>query len=184
MAKLIYSALASVDGYIADQDGNFEWAAPDEEVHGFVNDLERQTGTLLLGRRMYEVLLAWETWDVTGEPRVVQDFAQIWRATDKVVYSKTLQAVSSARTKIERDFDPEAVRQLKASAERDLSIGGPELAAHAFKAGLVEEYRLFVSPVAVGAGKPALPAGTRLDLALQEERRFDNGVVYLRYTVA
>jgi dihydrofolate reductase len=135
MAKLIYSAIASLDGYIEDEEGKFDWAAPDEEVHAFVNDLERPVGTYLLGRRMYEVLVYWETIELDDQPPFIRDFAEIWRAADKIVYSKTLGAVSSATTRIERDVDPEAVRQLKASAERDLSVGGPELAAHAFRAG-------------------------------------------------
>src|SRR3954471_4325179 len=135
MPKLIYSSIASLDGYVADQEGNFDWAAPDEEVHAFVNDLERSIGTHLFGRRMYDVLVAWETMDTDGEPPVMRDYAEIWRAADKLVYSRTLEKASSARTRIERDFDPEAVRQMKASAERDLSVGGPDLAAQAFRAG-------------------------------------------------
>src|SRR6266508_1198800 len=182
MAKLIYSAITSLDGYIADEDGNFDWAAPDEEVHTFVNDLERPVGTYLYGRRMYEVMVAWEMAHTFADQRpVMQDFAKIWQAADKVVYSRTLAAVSSARTRIERDFDPEAVRQLKASAERDLSVGGPHLAAEAIRAGLVDEYHLFVWPVVVGGGKHFLPNRARLQLELLDERRFTNGMVYLRY---
>jgi dihydrofolate reductase len=177
---LVYSALASLDGYIADADGGFEWAAPDEEVHAFVNDLERPVGTFLLGRRMYEVLAVWDTID-DPEP-VMRDFAQIWRAADKIVYSRTLEAPSTARTRIEREFDPEAVRRMK--AERELSIGGPELAGDAIRAGLVDECRLFLSPVVVGGGTPALPDGVRWSLELVDERRFGNGVVYLRYRSA
>ena len=139
MAKLIYSAITSLDGYVADEDGKFDWAEPDEEVHSFVNDLERPVGTYLYGRRMYEVMVAWETLDLADQPPFIQDFAEIWRAADKIVYSKTLETASSARTRIERDFDPEAVRQLKAAAGRDLTVGGPDLAAQAFKAGLVDE---------------------------------------------
>ena len=158
MAKLIYSAITSLDGYVADEDGNFDWAAPDEEVHAFVNDLERPVGTYLYGRRMYEVMVAWETPETfTDQEPVLQDYAEIWQAADKVVYSRTLETVSSARTRIERDFDPEAVRQMKAQAERDISVGGPGLAAEAIKAGLVDEYHLFVSPVVVGGGTRALP---------------------------
>jgi len=179
MAKLIYTAIASLDGYIEDEDGRFEWAAPDEDVHAFVNDLERPIGTYLYGRRMYEVMAAWET--ISDPAPVMQDYAHVWRAADKIVYSTTLETVSSARTRIERAFDPEAVRQMKASAERDLSIGGPELAARAFRAGLVDECRLFLSPIVVGGGKPALPDGVRLPLELLDERRFGNGVVHLRY---
>jgi dihydrofolate reductase len=181
MAKLIYSALTSLDGYVADEDGKFDWAEPDEEVHSFVNELERPVGTYLYGRRMYEVMLSWETIALTDQPPYIRDFAQIWRAADKIVYSKTLETVSSARTRIERDFDPEAVRRLKASAGRDISVGGPELAAHAFKAGLVDECHLFLAPIVVGGGKQALPDKVRLELELLDERRFGNGVVHLRY---
>jgi dihydrofolate reductase len=182
MAKLIYSAITSLDGYVADEEGNFDWAAPDDEVHSFVNDLERPVGTYLYGRRMYEVMRAWETMD-TGpdQPPVVRDFAAIWQAADKIVYSKTLETASSARTRIERDFDPEAVRQLKASAGRDLTVGGPEIAAQAIKAGLVDELHLFVMPVVVGGGKRAHPDNVRLTLELLDERRFDSGVVHLHY---
>jgi dihydrofolate reductase len=182
MARLIYSAIASLDGYVADEDGNFDWAAPDEEVHAFVNDLERPVGTYLYGRRMYEVMLAWETMD-DQEP-VMRDFAELWRAADKVVYSTTLEAPASSRTRIERSFDPEAVRQLKASAERDIGVGGPELAAEAFRAGLVDDCHLYLTPVLVGGGTRALPAGVRINLELRGERRFAGGVVYLAYRVA
>ena len=178
MGKLIYSALASLDGYVADEDGRFDWAEPDEEVHTFLNDLERPVGTYLYGRRMYEVLVAWET--STDQTPHIRDFAEIWRAADKVVYSRTLAAPSSARTRIERDFDPEAVRRMKA-AGRDLTVGGPELAAHAFKAGLVDECQLFLAPIVVGGGNQALPDKVRVRLELLDERRFGNGVVYLRY---
>jgi dihydrofolate reductase len=182
MAKLIYSAITSLDGYIADEDGNFDWAAPDQEVHTFVNDLERPVGTYLYGRRMYEVMVAWETAHTFADQRpVMQDFAKIWQAADKVVYSRTLAAVSSAKTRIERDFDPEAVRQLKASAGRDLSVGGPDLAAQAIRAGLVDEWHLFLTPFVVGGGNRSLPDNVRLKLELLDERRFGNGVVYLHY---
>jgi dihydrofolate reductase len=181
MAKLIYSALASLDGYVADEDGNFDWAKPDEEVHTFVNVLDRSVGTHLLGRRMYEVLVHWETIDLADQPPYIRDFAEIWRAADKIVYSKTLEAASSARTRIEREFEPAAVRQLKAAAERDLTVGGPELAAEAFKAGLVDECHLFVAPIVVGGGTQSLPDNVRLELELLDERRFGNGMVYLRY---
>jgi dihydrofolate reductase len=181
MAKLIYSAITSLDGYIADEDGNFDWAAPDEEVHRFVNDLERPVGTYLYGRRMYEVMAYWETADVADQPPVSRDFAEIWQAADKIVYSKTLETVSSARTRIERDFDPEAVRQLKASAGRDITVGGPELAAQAIEAGLVDECHLFLSPILVGGGKQALPDNVRVELELLDERRFGNGVVHVHY---
>ena len=181
MARLIYSAIASLDGYVADERGRFDWAAPDEDVHAFVNDLERPVGTYLYGRRMYETMVAWETMRVAGEPPAVRDFAELWRAADKVVYSRTLERASSARTRIERDFDPEAVRRLKASAERDISVGGPHLAAGAIRAGLVDEYGLFVVPVAVGGGTRWLPDGVWLELELLDERRFAGGVVHLRY---
>jgi dihydrofolate reductase len=181
MAKLIYSTIASLDGYVADEDGRFDWAEPDEEVHSFVNDLYRPVGTFLFGRRMYEVLLAWETLELADQPSYIQDFAEIWRAADKVVYSRTLETASSARTRIERDFDPEAVRQLKGTAERDLGVGGPDLAAQALEAGLVDELHLVVAPVVVGGGNQALPDKVRFDLELLDERRFGNGMVHLRY---
>ncbi len=182
MAKLIYSAIASLDGYVADEDGNFDWAAPDEEVHTFVNDLERPVGTYLYGRRMYEVMAYWETARaLTDQPPVVMDFAGIWQAADKVVYSTTLEAVSSARTRIERGFDPEAVRRMKAAAGRDLTVGGPDLAAQALRAGLVDECRLFVAPILVGGGKQSFPDDVRLHLELLDQRRFGNGMAYLRY---
>jgi dihydrofolate reductase len=179
MGKLIYSAITSLDGYVADEDGRFDWAEPDEEVHTFLNDLERPVGTYLYGRRMYEVLAAWETID-DPTPHI-RDFAEIWRAADKVVYSGTLATPSSARTRIEREFDPEAVRQLKAAAGHDLSVGGPNLAAHAFRAGLVDECQLFLAPIVVGGGNQALPDDVRVRLELLDERRFGNGVVFLRY---
>jgi dihydrofolate reductase len=182
MAKLIYSAITSLDGYVADEEGNFDWAAPNEEVHRFVNDLERRVGTYLYGRRMYEVMVAWETMDSRADqPPVIDDFTKIWQAADKIVYSKTLETVSSARTRIERDFDAEAVRQLKASSERDITVGGPELAAQAIRAGLVDEFQLFVTPVVVGGGKKALPDDAHLKLELLDERRFGSGVVHLHY---
>jgi dihydrofolate reductase len=181
MAKLIYSAITSLDGYVADENGNFDWAEPDEEVHAFVNDLARPVGTHLYGRRMYEVMVSWETLPLEDQPPFIQDFAEIWRAADKIVYSKTLRAVSSARTRIEREFDPEGVRRLKATAERDLTVGGPDLAAQAIQAGLVDEYHLFVAPVVVGGGNQALPDNLRQRLELLDERRFGNGTVYLHY---
>ena len=182
MAKLIYSAITSLEGYVADEDGNFEWAVPDEEVHTFINDLERPVGTYLYGRRMYEVMLGWESaHTLPDQPHFMLAFAQMWQAADKIVYSKTLQTVSSARTRIERDFDPEAVRQMKALAGRDILVGGPELAAQAVKAGLVEELHLFLAPIVVGGGKQSLPSDVRLELEVLDERRFGNGMVYLRY---
>jgi dihydrofolate reductase len=182
VAKLIYSVIASLDGYVADEDGNFDWAVPDEEVHAFINDLDRPVGTYLYGRRMYETMVGWET-DPTLADRspLMRDFAQIWRAADKIVYSRTLERVTSARTRIERDFDPEAVRQMKAAAERDLIVGGPDLAAHAIRAGLVDEWHLFVTPIVVGGGKRSLPDDVRVKLELLDERRFKGGVVYLHY---
>jgi dihydrofolate reductase len=182
VAKLIYSAITSLDGYVADENGNFDWAAPDEEVHAFVNDLERPVGTYLYGRRMYEAMRVWETAHTFADQRpVMQDFAQIWQAADKIVYSTTLDAVSSARTRIEREFDPDAVRQLKAGAERDLTVGGPDLAAQAIRAGLVDEWQLFLTPIVVGGGNPSLPDDVRVNLELLDERRFAGGVVHLRY---
>ncbi len=182
MAKLIYAAIASLDGYVADEDGKFDWAEPDEELHSFVNDLARPIGTYLYGRRMYEVMQFWETAHPLDEPPVILDYAEIWQAAEKIVYSTTLESASSARTRIERDFDPEAVRQLKASAERDLSVGGPELAGQAIKAGLVDEYHLFLVPFVVGGGTRFLPDNVRLQLELLDERRFGNGVVQLHYS--
>jgi dihydrofolate reductase len=183
VAKLIYSAIASLDGYVEDATGNFDWAAPDEEVHTFVNDLERSAGTYLYGRRMYETMRFWESAsDPIVQPTFAQDFATIWQAADKIVYSRTLQAASTARTRIERHFDPEAVRHLKATAGRDLTVGGAELAAQAIEAGLVDEYGLIVVPVIVGGGKRWLPeSGLRVDLELEDQRRFRNGTVYLQY---
>jgi dihydrofolate reductase len=157
VAKLIYSSIASLDGYVADEDGIFDWAEPDEEVHAFVNDLQRPVGTFLLGRRMYEVPVAWETMDTTNQPRFIQDFAEIWQAADKIVYSTTLEEVSSARTRIERAFEPDAVRQMKASAGRDLSVGGLDLAAQAIKAGLVDEHHLFLAADRGWRRHPVLP---------------------------
>ena len=182
MAKLIYMAIASLDGYVADEDGNFEWAKPDEEVHAFVNDLERPIGTHLYGRRLYEVMTGWETMHTLPDqtPQTL-DFAAIWQAAEKVVYSRTLETVSSARTRIERDFAPDAVRQMKAEADRDISIGGATLAGEAIRAGLVDELHLMVNPIVVGGGTPSLPDGVRWELELLDERRFANGVVYLRY---
>ena len=183
MAKLIYSGLTSLDGYVNDQRGGFGWAAPDEQVHSFVNDLERPVGTYLYGRRMYEVMQAWETMPTDGEPPVMQDYSRIWQSARKVVYSTTLDAVSSARTRLERDFDPLVIRQLKDAATADLSLGGPGLAAHALRAGLVDELHQFLNPVIVGGGTSWLPAGIRLDLELVDEFRFASGVIHLHYRV-
>jgi dihydrofolate reductase len=182
IAKLIYSTIASLDGYVADEDGKFDWAAPGEEVHAYVNDLERPVGTYLYGRRMYDTMVAWETAETfTDQSPVVRDFAAIWQAADKIVYSKTLESVSSAKTLIERDFDPEAIRRMKASAERDITVGGPGLAAQAIKAGLVDVFHLFLAPILVGGGNRSLPDGVRLELELLGQRRFDNGMVHLHY---
>ena len=185
MAKLIYLAIASLDGFIEDEDGRFDWAEPDEEVHAFVNELDRPVGTYLYGRRMYETMACWETDPSFAEQSpVMRDFAEIWQAADKIVYSRTLEAASTARTRIERDFEPEAVRQLKATPGRDLAVGGAELAAHAFRARLVDECHLFLVPILVGDGKRSLPENVRVRLDLLDERRFGNGMVYLRYRTA
>ncbi|HEU5304624.1 MAG TPA: dihydrofolate reductase family protein [Gemmatimonadales bacterium] len=183
MARLIYSAISSLDGYVADEQGKFDWAEPNEEVHTFINDLERAIGTYLFGRRMYEVMVAWETLSLAALPPFIQDFAKTWRAADKVVYSRKLETVSTARTRIERDFDPETVRQMKARADRDLAVGGPNLAAHAIRAGLVDECHLFIAPMVVGGGTSSLPADVRLTLELLDERRFASGMVHLRYRI-
>jgi dihydrofolate reductase len=184
MAALIYSAIMSLDGFVADSSGAFDWAAPDAEVHAFVNDLERPVGTYLYGRRMYDVMSAWETMP-TGpeESAVTNDFARIWRSADKVVYSKTLGSPSTTKTRVERDFDPDAVRRLKANSQRDLGIGGPTIAARALSAGLVDECHVFTVPIVVGAGLRAFQDG-RAQLELVDERRFRSGVVYLRYRVS
>ena len=184
MARLIYSAIASLDGYVADEAGNFDWSRPDEEVHAFVNELERPIGTYLYGRRLYEVLVAWEKMDLTDEPQVIHDYAAIWRTAEKVVFSRTLSEPASARTRIEPEFDPAAIAQLKEVSDQDIGVGGPTLAAQALAAGLVDECHLLVSPVIVGGGTRALPEGLKLSLELRDERRFANGVVYLRYAVS
>ena len=181
VAKLIYTGLISLDGYHADSQGNFDWAAPDQEVHAFVNDLERGIGTYLLGRRMYEVMSVWETLGTADHEPVIQDYARIWKAADKVVYSSTLRGASTARTRIEPAFNPDAVRDLKEAAVGELGIGGPTLAAHALRAGLVDECRIFVNPIAVGGGTRFFPDNLGLRFGLLEERTFGSGVVYLRY---
>ena len=184
MTQLIYTALCSLDGFIEDREGKFDWAMPDEEVHGFVNDLERGIRTHLYGRRMYETMQVWETDpDLAAHSPLTGDYAEIWQAAEKIVYSKTLPAVGTRKTRLERDFQPGAVRQLKAAASTDLLIGGPHLAAQAFAAGLVDQCNLFLTPVAVGGGKPALPRDLRVNLELLESRRFANGMVFLRYQV-
>jgi dihydrofolate reductase len=182
VGKLIYSAITSIDGYVSDEDGKFDWAEPDEEVHTFVNDLERPVGTYLFGRRMYEVMAYWENSDtLADQPPYILDFAQIWQAAEKIVYSKSLEKISTARTRIERDFDPEAVRQMKTATGPDLLVGGPNLAAQAITAGLIDELHLFVAPIVVGGGTQSLPDNVRLKLELLDERRFGNGMVYVRY---
>jgi dihydrofolate reductase len=181
MAKLIYSAIASLDGYVEDDEGRFDWAAPDEEVHAFVNELSRPVGTHLYGRRMYDTMVYWEHLELGDEPPAVRDFAGIWQAADKIVYSRTLPAAASARTRVEREFDAETVRRLKVTATQDIGIGGPSLAAQAIAARLVDEYQLFFVPVVVGGGKRALREGLRVNLELLDERRFHNGTVYLHY---
>jgi dihydrofolate reductase len=182
MAQLIYSAITSLDGYVADEDGNFDWAMPDDEVHRFVNDLERPIGTYLYGRRMYETMVYWET-APAGQAPVALDFADMWQTADKIVYSTTLETVRSSRTRIERRFDPEAVRRMKAAAGRDITVGGPDLAAQAIRAGLVDECHLLINPIVVGGGARALPGNVRMRLELLDERRFGNGVVHLHYRV-
>jgi dihydrofolate reductase len=182
MARLIYSALMSIDGYIEDREGNFDWAEPDADVHQFANDITRPAGTHLYGRRMYETMAVWETDPSFAEESPIgRDFAQLWQAADKVVYSRTLERPVTARTRIEREFDAEAVRRLKAEATQDIMIGGPDLAAHAFRAGLVDECQLLLVPVVVGGGKPAIPTDALLRLELIDERQFGNGTMYLHY---
>lgn len=184
MARLIYAAITSLDGYVADANGNFDWAEPDEEVIGFVNDLERPVGTYLYGRRMYEVMAFWETADtLADQSQAVQDFTELWKSTDKIVYSTTLTEAASARTRIERAFDPEAVKELKATATRDITVGGPHLAAQALKAGLVDDCHLILVPAIVGGGIRALPDDVRVDLELLDEHRFAGGMVALHYRV-
>jgi len=185
MAKLIYSAIASLDGYVEDEQGSFDWATPDDEVHAFVNDLERPIGVYLYGRRMYETMVFWETVGTGGDQRAVsRDFAESWRAAEKVVYSRTLEAVSSAKTRIERALDTEAICRLKETSGSDITIGGAELAGQAIAAGLVDEFHLFLGPIVVGGGKRALPANVRAELELIDEHRFQSGVVHLHYRLS
>jgi len=184
MARLIYSAIASLDGYVEDEQGKIDWGAPDAEVHAFVNEVERPIGTYLYGRRMYEAMVPWETTDISGDQAAVsRDFAEIWRAAEKIVYSRTLQAPSTGRTRIERDFHPAAVRQLKQSSARDITVGGAELAGEAIAAGLVDECHLYLVPILLGGGKRALPIDVRAQLGLLAERRFPSGVVHLHYAL-
>ena len=182
MAKLIYSAITSLDGYVADQDGGFDWCTPDAEVMAFLNEVERPIGTYLYGRRMYEVMAGWETAHLReSQPPTSEDFTRLWQAASKVVYSRTLDEVTTSKTRLEREFDPGAVRRMKEESETDLSVGGAELAGHALKTGVVDEVHLYLSPVLVGGGTPSLPGDLRLPLTLLEERRFGNGTVYVRY---
>jgi dihydrofolate reductase len=184
MAKLIYSAISSLDGYVADAEGNFDWSMPDEEVHRFVNALERPIGTYLYGRRLYEVMRYWDTSPTgNGEPSAEQEYAEIWQAAEKIIYSTSLESVSTARTRIERDFDPEAIERMKTTAAVDIAVGGATLAAQALRMGLVDECHFFLSPVVVGGGTAALPDNVRIDLELLDERRFGNGVVHLQYRI-
>jgi dihydrofolate reductase len=183
MGKLIYSMLQSFDGYVADPTGSFDWAEPDEDVHTFINELSRPLGTFLFGRRMYEVMVAWETLPLDDLPAYIREFAGIWRATDKIVFSRTLETVSSARTRIERGFDPEEVRRIKEAATADLGVGGPDLAGQALRAGLVDECHFFLVPILVGGGTRALPRDVRLRLDLVNERRFAGGIVHVHYRV-
>ncbi len=182
MAKLIYAFITSLDGYVADDAGNFDWAMPDEEVHSFVNDRERPIGTYLYGRKLYELMAVWETPEVLPAPTAaMQEYARIWQTAEKIVYSRTLSTVSTAKTRVEKELDPAKLRDLKARSERDLGIGGPTLAAEAIRAGLVDEYQMFITPMIVGGGNAFLPGDVRQAVTLIEERRFQNGMVYLRY---
>ena len=183
MGRLIYTSITSLDGYVADEAGSFDWSMPDDEVHRFANGLDRNIGTHLYGRGLYDVMAAWEAVPADGEPSTEQEYAQIWQAADKVVFSRSLSGVSTRRTRLEREFDPAAVRRLKEASDDDLSVGGPVLAGQALQAGLVDELQQLLSPVVIGGGKRFLPDGLRLDLELLQERRFGNGVVYLRYRV-
>lgn len=181
MGKLIYTGILSLDGFIAGADGDFSWSAPTEEVHGFINDLQRPIGTYLYGRRMYEVMKVWESWPTGDEPAVVTDFAELWRTAEKIVYSRTLDAVDTAKTRLERNFDAAAVRQLKEESPRDISVSGPTLASHAIEVGLVDEFGVFLHPTLVGGGTRHFPLGVRQSLELVDEHRFENGVRYLSY---
>ncbi len=182
MANLIYVANTSLDGYTEDKDGKFDWTEPSEEYFRFINNLVRTMHTHLYGRRMYETMMVWETDpNLAAESPLMRDFAEIWQEANKIVYSRTLETISTRKTQLEQTFDPEAIRQLKAASEHDILIGGPELAAHAFRAGLIDEYHLFIVPILIGGGKSALPDNVRLELELLEERRFGDGTVFLRY---
>ncbi len=184
MGKLIYSATASLDGFIEDASGSIDWTAPTDEVHAYVNEQLRPVGTYLFGRRMYETMVVWETWPTVDVPRPTQDFAAIWRAADKVVYSTTLHDVATAQTRVERTFDVDTVRAMKDAAARDLAVGGAALAAEAIRAGLVDELHVYLAPVVLGGGKPWLPEQVRLGLDLLDEHRFASGIVHLRYAIS
>jgi dihydrofolate reductase len=182
MSKIIYSSICSLDGFIADSTGNFQWAAPDEDVHAFINDLERPIGTYLYGRRMYEVMAFWEDLpDPDQQSAAMRDFASIWKAADKIVFSTSLASVATPKTTLERRFDSDHLRRLKATSDHDLTVGGPDLAAHAIRAGLVDEYQVFLAPVVIGRGTKSLPDDCRIDLTLIDERRFTSGFMFLRY---
>jgi len=184
MARLIYSMLCSLDGYIEDQNGGFDWAAPDEEVHQFVNDFERSVGTYLLGRRMYEIMQVWETDPaLAANSEITRDYAEIWQSANKIVFSRTLKTVTTSKTQLIGNFDPDAIQTLKENADRDISIGGPELSTHAFRTGLVDECHIYLAPIVVGGGKRAIPDNIMGELNLLEERRFKSGFVFLRYQI-
>ena len=184
MAKLIYISNVSLDGFIEDEHGSFDWTPPSNEVFAFITDLVRPIGTHLYGRRLYETMAVWETDPaLAAQSEPMADFARVWQAADKIVYSTTLDAVSTTKSRLDRRFDPDSIRRTKADASRDLTVGGPNLAAHAFRAGLVDECQLFIYPVIVGGGKPSLPSGLRAKLELLDQRRFDSGVVYVRHRI-
>jgi len=184
MSTLIYSAITSLDGYVADTNGNFDWAQPDEEVHTFINDMEKPIGTYLYGRKMYETMAVWETMPLHDEPDCMRDFAHIWKAADKIVYSKTLKTVSGPKTQIKINFDAQEIKRLKQIESSDLAIGGPHIAAVAIKAGVVDEYHQFIAPVIIGAGNAWLPNNVHINLELVDEKRFPSGFIYLRYHLA
>ena len=184
MAKLIYASNVSLDGFIEDEHGSFDWTAPSDDVFAFITNLVRPVGTHLYGRRLYETMAVWETDPaLAAQSELMADFAQVWQSADKVVYSTTLDAVSTGKSRLERCFDPDAIRRMKANTNRDLTVGGAILAAHAFRAGLVDECHLFIHPVVLGRGKPSLPGEPRIKLDLLDERRFVNGVVYVGYRI-
>ncbi len=185
MAKLIYTAITSLDGYVEDKQGKFDWAMPDEEVHAFANDLERPIGTHLYGRRMYETMKVWDNDEILeGQPQVMRDYAEIWRGADKIVYSRSLEEVETTRTRLQRTFDPEATRALKESEQRDISVGGAELAGQALDAGLIDELQLLLVPGVVGSGKPALQTKSHTALKLLSQQGFAGGTIYLHYRVS